>query len=103
MGPWQTQDTAPKDGSWFLMLLKVDDSVDAVYARPYAAQWDRNEWTDGESISREPGDKFFWLPIPPYPLPTWQQYQEAKQERERLAREMEAEVQRVKDRIMYGS
>lgn len=83
------------------MLGKIWDNVDAVYESPDVVQWDGDEWTDGEAVSREPGDKFFWLPIPPYPLPTWKQYQEAK--RERLAREMEAEVQRVKDRIMYGS
>lgn len=111
MGPWQTQDTAPKDGSWFVMLIRAYDSsvdkgwgqVDAVYDPPDIVQWDNGEWTNGEEISVEPGDKFFWLPLPPYPLPTRQQYLDARYERERLVREMETEVQRVKDRIMYGS
>lgn len=108
---WQTQDTAPRDGSWFVLISRAYDSngekgwgqVDAVDDPPSIVRWERNEWTDGEAISHEPNDKFFWLPIPPYPLPTWSQYQEARYERDHLAREMEAEVLRVRDRIMYGS
>lgn len=104
------QDTAPKDGSWFVMLIRAYDSsvdkgwgqVDAVYDPPAIVQWDCTEWTNGEEISVGANDKFFWLPIPPYPLPTWQQYYTARHERERLVREMEAEVQRVRDHILYG-
>lgn len=66
---WKTQETAPRDGSYILVLFKHPEK-DAVYEEPWIVQWLDGCWDPGTGeLTFGPDNSFFWCEIPPYPLP----------------------------------
>lgn len=66
MSEWQPIETAPKDGSRYLIYTKADERWGAEY---FVAEWNGNcHSPDGDVRGYGDDEATHWMPLPPPPL-----------------------------------